>query len=128
MSKPVVMKQNQGFLSTLPIGTIIAWHRDGEQDQVQSHSHVATVSADGAHDHQLNNIVKDTGGAYGEPVGGHGLGLTWPGYNGTPHPRSASVGHHSHTVTIGEATACHGGQRFPVFRSHLSCPERLWFI
>ena len=28
MSKSVVIKQNQGFLSTLPIGSIIAWHRD----------------------------------------------------------------------------------------------------
>lgn len=28
MAKSVVLKQNQGFLSTLPIGVIIAWHRD----------------------------------------------------------------------------------------------------
>jgi len=28
MSKSVVLKQNQGFLSDLPLGTIIPWHRD----------------------------------------------------------------------------------------------------
>ena len=28
MSTSVVLKQNQGYLSTLPVGSIIAWHRD----------------------------------------------------------------------------------------------------
>jgi hypothetical protein len=33
MSKSAVLKQNQGFLSTLPIGVIIGWHRDLSPDK-----------------------------------------------------------------------------------------------
>ena len=31
MTKSAVLKQNQGFLSTLPLGVILAWHRDFDQ-------------------------------------------------------------------------------------------------
>ena len=34
MSKSVVIKQNQGFLATLPIGSIIGWHRDLNPDYI----------------------------------------------------------------------------------------------
>lgn len=44
------------------------------------------------HNHLLPNIPKDTGGKYGAPMGGSGLGITWPGYNGTPTPVSDDVG------------------------------------
>lgn len=32
MSKSATVKQNQGYLSTLPLGSIIAWHRDIDPD------------------------------------------------------------------------------------------------
>ncbi|NEO83329.1 MAG: tail fiber protein [Spirulina sp. SIO3F2] len=48
-----------------------------------------------AHHHPLPQVVADTGGRYGQPVGsGSSLGLTWPGFNGTPTPNSQDVGGH----------------------------------
>jgi len=45
------------------------------------------------HLHSLPGVVKDTGGQYGIPVASApALGLTWPGYNGTPTPNSATTG------------------------------------
>ena len=45
-----------------------------------------------SHTHPLPGVVKDTGGAYGSPVQyGGGLGITWPGYHGTPTPDSAEA-------------------------------------
>ncbi|NVO10582.1 MAG: ribosomal protein L7/L12 [Bacteroidales bacterium] len=70
-------------------------------DQIQSHSHQGSISTNGDHYHPLPNILKDTGGAYGTPLGGgSGLGITWPGYNRTPTPNSANSGNHTHALTI----------------------------
>lgn len=84
-----------------------------QQDQMQSHKHIDSghshggdISTSGSHSHRMGNIVKDTGGVYGAPVACGGcLGLTWPGYQGTPHPYTDGAGNHNHSVTISDNTA-----------------------
>lgn len=56
-------------------------------------THTLTVNELPPHAHALPGIVKDTGGSYGLPVAsGPNHGITWPGYNGTPTPSSATTG------------------------------------
>ena len=70
-------------------------------DQAQSHVHSVAP-----HSHQLTDVVQNTWGRYGVPLSGSGgLGLTWPGYNGSPHPISAPG-----SVDIGDPIDYHSKQ------------------
>lgn len=55
-------------------------------------THVMTGSELPSHSHAMPRVTYDTMGSYGAPIGGSGLGLTWPGYNGTPTPSTGSSG------------------------------------
>ena len=162
MSQSAVTKHHIGFLSSLPVGSIIAWHKhlagtpnlppgwaecnglpvddidspyhlktvpdlngegrflrgaaisgEPQVDRMQTHKHMDgghghslnILSESGEHKHALPNIVKDTFGAYGEPIGGQGFGITWPGFNHTPTPDTATDGKHSHGGNAVDAEA-----------------------
>jgi len=82
-----------------------------QEDQMQSHTHIdsghdhtASTDSDGTHNHHMPAVVKDTGGNYGVPVSGlGGLGLTWPGFNGTPTPQTTNNGAHTHGIPTDNA-------------------------